>query len=130
MERQYNDLVVSSEHEPLRATNETPVETYLRSFSWDYARYRHQGRQLPDLVSQIQSMVGKVDDELKKLSTSYNEKLQALGAIQRKKTTNLVTSDFDDFLPADIVRKTEFMNTEYLLTMVVVVTTQMEAGNI
>lgn len=130
MERQYNDLVVSSEHEPLRATNETPVETYLRSFSWDYARYRHQGRQLPDLVSQIQSMVGKVDDELKKLSTSYNEKLQALGAIQRKKTTNLVTSDFEDFLPADIVRKTEFMNTEYLLTMVVVVTTQMEAGNI
>jgi V-type H+-transporting ATPase subunit C len=130
VERQYNDLVVSSEHEPLRATNETPVETYLRSFSWDYARYRHQGRQLPDLVSQIQSMVGKVDDELKKLSTSYNEKLQALGAIQRKKTTNLVTSDFDDFLPADIVRKTEFMNTEYLLTMVVVVTTQMEAGNI
>jgi predicted nuclease with TOPRIM domain len=130
VERQYNDLVVSSEHEPLRATNETPVETYLRSFSWDYARYRHQGRQLPDLVSQIQSMVGKVDDELKKLSTSYNEKLQALGAIQRKKTTNLVTSDFEDFLPADIVRKTEFMNTEYLLTMVVVVTTQMEAGNI
>ncbi len=127
VERQYNELV-TTDHEPLRAVNETPVETFLRSFVWDYARYRHQGRQLPDLVSQIQSMVAKVDEELKKLSITYNEKVQSLSAIQRKKTTNLVTSDFEDFLPATIVTKYEFLNTEYLATMILVVSTNVEQG--
>ncbi len=104
------------------------VENFLRNFQWDYARYRYQGRQLPDLVSQIQTMVAKVDDELKKLSISYNEKIQTLSALQRKRTVNLATSDFEDFLPADKVSRFEFLNTEYLQTLVVVVSSQNEAG--
>ena len=104
------------------------VENFLRNFQWDYARYRFQGRQLPDLVSQVQAMVAKVDDELKKLSISYNEKVQHLSAVQRKKTTNLVTSDLEDFLPADTPSKFEFVNSEYLVTILVVVPGQSEAG--
>lgn len=103
------------------------VENFLRNFQWDYARYRYQGRQLQDLVSQVQTMVAKVDDELKKLSISYTEKIQAFSALQRKRTVNLVTSDFEDFLSADKVSKLEFVNTEYLQTVVVVVTSQIEA---
>ena len=104
------------------------VENYLRNFQWDYSRYRFQGRQLPDLVSQVQTMVAKVDDELKKLSITYNEKLQHLSLVQRKKTTNLVTSDLEDFLPADIGTKYEFINSEFLLTILVVVNSQVEQG--
>ncbi len=104
------------------------VDNYLRNFQWDYARYRYQGRQLPDLVSQIQTMVAKVDDELKKLSLSYNEKIQALSALQRKRTVNLITSDFEDFLAADKIARMEFLNTEYLQTLVIVVNSQNEQG--
>ena len=128
IERQYID-VAGADAEVLRVANEMTVDNYLRNFAWDYARYRYQGRQLPDLVSQIQTMVAKADDELKKLSTSYNEKLQTLSALQRKRTVNLVTSDFEDFLPADKVAQMEFLNTEYLQTLVVVCNTQTEQGN-
>jgi len=126
IERQYSD-VAGNDAEVLRVANEMTVENYLRNFQWDYARYRYQGRQLPDLVSQIQTMVAKVDDELKKLSQSYNEKVQTLSALQRKRTVNLATSDFEDFLPADIVSKFEFLDTDYMKTVVVVVNSQTEA---
>ena len=73
-------------------------------------------------------MVAKVDEELKKLSLSYNEKVQALGAVQRKKSTNLATSDFEDFLTPDQIGAHEFLNTEFLITLVVVVPGQLEQG--
>eukprot|EP01041_Mallomonas_annulata_P012227 gene12227-25675_t len=119
VERQYVDIA-GPEAETLRV-NDTNVEAYLRNFQWDYARYRFQGRQLSDIVSQIQTMVAKVDEELKKLSISYNEKQQALGAVQRKKTTNLATSDFEDFLTPEVVGRHEFLNTEFLVTLVAVI---------
>lgn len=127
IERQYAD-VAGNDAEVLRVANEMTVDNYLRNFQWDYARYRYQGRQLPDLVSQIQTMVAKVDDELKKLSQSYNEKLQTLSALQRKRTVNLATSDFEDFLTADVISKFEFVDTDYLKTVVVIVNSQTEAG--
>lgn len=125
IERQYMD-VAGQDAEVLRAANEMTVENFLRSFQWDYARYRYQGRQLPDMVSQVQSSVAKVDDELKKLSVSYNEKVQTLGAVQRKKVTNLVTSDLEDFLTVEAVNNNEFLDSEYLLTVLVVVPGQTE----
>lgn len=124
VERQYTD-VAGSEAETLRV-NDTTVDAFLRNFQWDYARYRYQGRQLSDLVSQIQAMVAKVDEELKKLSISYNEKVQALSAVNRKKATNLATSDFEDFLSPDEVNKHEFLKTESLLTVVAIVPSGVE----
>ena len=125
VERQYTD-VAGADAEVLRVANEMTVENYLRNFQWDYARYRYQGRQLPDLVSQIQTLVAKVDDELKKLSVSYNEKVQTLSSLQRKRTINLATSDFEDFLPAEKAAKLDFVDTEYMKTVVVLVNSQTE----
>ena len=128
IERQYAD-VAGADAEPLRAANEMTVENFLRNFQWDYARYRYQGRQLPDMVSQVQVSVAKVDDELKKLAIGYNEKVQTLSAVQRKKTTNLVTSDLEDFLSVETVNSNEFLDSEYLLTVLCVVPGANENGN-
>lgn len=122
IERQYSDLLGASGTEFLRVGNDLSVEAYLRTFQWDFARYRFQGRALPDLIGQVQSMAAKADEELKKLSLSYNEKNQNLASVQRKRTTNLNTSDLEDFLPAAAVNKHEFLNTENFLTVLVVVT--------
>lgn len=73
-------------------------------------------------------MVAKVDDELKKLSVSYNEKIQAMSALSRKRNINLITSDFEDFLTPEKVARFEFLNTEYLQTLIVVLNSQNEAG--
>ena len=127
IERQYAD-VAGKDAEALRAANEMTVDNFLRNFQWDYARYRYQGRQLPDMVSQVQVSVAKVDDELKKLSVAYNEKVQTLSTVQRKKTTNLVTSDLEDFLTVETVNNNEFLDSEYLLTVLCVVPGQSQKG--
>jgi hypothetical protein len=82
------------------------------------------------MVSQIQVSVAKVDDELKKLAVGYNEKVQTLSTVQRKKTTNLVTSELEDFLTVETVNNNEFLDSDYLLTVLCVVPGQSEKGEL
>jgi hypothetical protein len=108
--------------------NSAKVETFLRKFQWDHARYQFSGRQLSEIVSQIQSMAAKVDDELKKLSLLYNEKTLALSSLQRKKIINISTSDFEDFMSTSTVAKLELIKTDTLLTVMVIVPSSLENG--
>jgi V-ATPase subunit C len=126
VERQYIDIT-SSPVEPL-LINSTKVETFLRKFQWDGARYQYQGRQLTEIVAQIQSMAAKVDEELKKLSVVYNEKTLAASTLQRKKTINISTSDFEDFMKPALVARLELLESESLLTVMVVVPAALEKG--
>ena len=126
VERQYIEIAGNAA-DTLRI-NEMTVESYLRKFQWDFARYRHQGRQLTEIVAQIHSMATKVDEELKKLTVSHAEKQQVLGALQRKKTVNLVTSDLEDILLPDKIAKYEFLNSETLQTVLVAVPVALEQG--
>jgi len=73
-------------------------------------------------------MAGKTEDELKLLATSFQEKTVALAAAKRRKVINLSTSDFEDFLRPEDVAKVEFLNTEHLLTVTVVVPKSSEQG--
>lgn len=124
VERQYAEIA-GAEGESLRV-NETTVELFLRKFSWDFAQYQYQGRQLTELVGQVQSMAAKVEEDLKLLSTACTEKSLALAAVKRKKNVNLTTSDLEDFLtPADIARL-DVQDTDNLLTVLVVVPRQLE----
>lgn len=108
--------------------NEATVELYIKRFQWDFARFQHQGRQLGEIVEQIQSLNGKVDDELKTLTTNYTDKNLALAATKRRKQINLVTSDFEDFLTSEDVAKIDVQDSENLLTIMVVVPKALETG--
>jgi V-type H+-transporting ATPase subunit C len=69
-------------------------------------------------------MAAKVDDELKKLSAMLVEKNLTLSNLQRRKTINLQTSDFEDFLTAESVARLEILRAEnerVLETIMVVV---------
>lgn len=126
VERQYLEMA-GTKPEPLRIQDVT-VEAYLQRFQWDFAQYQQQGRQLGELVSQIQAMAGKVDEDLKTLNVSYMDKTVLLAAAKRKKVVNLSTSDLEDFLtPADMTR-IDALNTEHLLTVFVVVPASLEQG--
>ena len=126
VERQYTETAGPSA-DTLRI-NEMTVESYLRKFSWDFARYRHQGRQLSEIVNQIHGMATKVDEELKKLTLSYTEKQQMVSGLQRKKTINLSTSDLEDVIPPEKMATFEFLNSETLLTVLVAVPAALEQG--
>ena len=73
VERHYYEVqggVDNSKIAPLKV-QEKPIDAYLKKWSWDYARYQHQGKKLSELVSQITSMAAQVDEEMKKLLVSH-----------------------------------------------------------
>ncbi|KAF1316501.1 Atpase, partial [Globisporangium splendens] len=70
--------------------------------------------------------VGKIEEELKQLGTRYAEKKQQLLQHQRKKGGNLMVANLNDLLTPDIVSPSDFVNTEYLQTLVVVVPKNLE----
>lgn len=129
VERQYLDIAGSAA-KSLRV-NSTTVEAYLRKFDWDFARYQHSGRQLSELVSQIQTASTKVDEELKKLALNYSEKNIQLAALQRKKQTNLLTSDFEDFLTPEFVARMDVLQADdekLLETVMIACSKSLEQG--
>jgi len=126
VERQYLEMA-GPKPESLRIQDVT-VEAYLQRFQWDFAQYQQQGRQLGELVSQIQAMAGKVDDDLKTLNASYMDKTVALAAAKRKKVINLTTSDLEDFLTQADMTRIDVLDTEHLLTVFVVVPASLEQG--
>ena len=126
VERQYLEMA-GPKPESLRIQDVT-VEAYLQRFQWDFAQYQQQGRQLGELVTQIQAMAGKVDEDLKTLNTSYMDKTVALAAAKRKKVINLTTSDLEDFLTQADMKRIDVLDTEHLLTVFVVVPASLEQG--
>lgn len=122
IERQFLDL---NHGEQALTVDGVPVDRYLNFFSWDEAKHPHR-RPLPEIVSIIQQSVGKIEEELKQLSTHFTEKRQNLTQLQRKKGGNLMVANLNDVLTPEIVSASDFVNTEYLQTLVVVVPKNLE----
>lgn len=131
VERQYMEIAGTAS-ESLRV-NSTTVESYLRKFEWDFARYQYSGRSLGDLVSQIQANANKVDEELKKLASNFTDKNLQLSTLQRKKVINLYSSDFEDFLIPEQVARLEILRADtvekVLETVMIVFSKSLEPGN-
>lgn len=130
VERQYLEIAGTTS-ESLRV-NSTTVESYLRKFEWDFARYQYSGRSLADLVSQIQANANKVDEELKKLASNLTDKNLQLSTLQRKKVINLYSSDFEDFLTPEQVARLEILRADtiekVLETVMIVFSKSLDAG--
>jgi len=120
VERQYFDIqeAAGKKASPLKVQEKT-VDAYLHHWEWDFARYQHQGKKLGDIVNQIAAQSSTADEELKKMLAVHADKGATLAAWQRKKTVNLGTSDFEDFLTAEQVKGTEVLDNDHLLTLMV-----------
>lgn len=118
IERQFNDL---NQGDEVLTVDGVPVNRYLNHYAWDEAKHPHR-RPLSEIVSIIQTTIGKVEEELKQLSTMYSEKRQQLTQLQRKKGGgNLMVANLDDVLTPDLVTEKDFLNTEYLKTLVAII---------
>lgn len=124
VERQYLEL--SGESPKPLMVNDVTVDAVLNRFQWNTAQFQTEGKQLSELVSQVQAIAGKTDEELKVLSNTYTEKNLALATAKRRQVINLVTSDFEDFLSPEAVAKIDLINTDSLLTITVVVPKALE----
>lgn len=119
IERQYVELS-GEKMKPLKVQDRS-VEATVQKFQWDFATFPTQGKQLSELVSSVQGIAGKADEELKALAATYADKNLAYATAQRRKVVNFATSDFEDFLKPEEVARLDLMSTESLLTVLVVV---------
>eukprot|EP00891_Asterochloris_glomerata_P009355 jgi/Astpho2/9355/Aster-07293 len=88
---------------------------YIEKFSWDEAKYPPR-RPLGETVSMISETVQKLEDELKVRMQEYNQVKGQLGQISRKQTGSLAVRDL-----SSLVQGKDFVNTENLVTLFVVV---------
>ena len=85
-----------------------------------------QGRQLNDLVGQMQAVCSRSEEELKKISSVFTDKTVAYTTVQRRKQISFVSSDFEDFLAEEEVARLDMLDTDNLLTLMVVVPKNLE----
>ena len=105
------------------------VETYLKGrppsarrddpvtwFEWNESKYPVK-RPLPEMVKNIATSVGKLQDDLKQLIASKDATEQKLNAGARKKGKFVL----EDILTPDVVTVDDFVHSDYLVTLVVAV---------
>lgn len=126
VERQYSEI--AGEKPKALMVNDVSADAIFAKFQWNSAQFQTEGKQLAEIVSQIQGIAAKTDDELKVLSTTYTDKNMAVAAAKRRQVINLATSEFEDFLKPETVAKLDMINTENLLTVTVVVPKALEQG--
>lgn len=127
IERQYYETAGASADK--MTVYGSSISAFVKSFSWDVARYRYASVPIGDIMTQLQSLVSGVDEESKRLSVTLNEKSQALAAAQRKKVINLATSDLEDFLTLDDIRNNNIdlnQNSEIFSTVAIAIPSNLE----
>ncbi|KAK8811351.1 hypothetical protein WA158_003085 [Blastocystis sp. Blastoise] len=130
--RTYTDFVSNDNAEKLDVNGMT-IEQYIQTFSWNDARHPHN-RSLVDITYRIVGEFKKVDEDLKKMLSQYQDTKNSLGNLQRKRGTNLLTTPLETVLSHEQVERATggmkerdvFINTPFLQTVCVVITTPQE----
>uniref|UniRef100_A0A3Q3XDW5 V-type proton ATPase subunit C n=1 Tax=Mola mola TaxID=94237 RepID=A0A3Q3XDW5_MOLML len=92
--------------------------TYITRFQWDMAKYPIK-QSLKNISEIISKQVTQIDNDLKTRASAYNSLKGNLQNLERKNAGSLLTRSL-----ADIVKKEDFvLNSEYLITLLVVVPT-------
>jgi len=105
--------------EALRASNQG-LSSYVTNFKWDVAKYPTK-YSLKNLMEMMKKEVTDIEIELRKKSKMYNTIKSKIQDKDKKESGTLLTRSVDD-----LVRKENFvLGSEYLVTLVVVVTIAM-----
>jgi len=100
---------------PAWSVNKMSPGAYMAAFSWDEKKFPHK-TPLRETVSRVQTVLQKLDSDLRARSSRYTTAERAAAADSRKETGSLVTRSL-----ADVVKPTDVIDTEYLTTVFVVV---------
>uniref|UniRef100_A0A0G4HWN9 V-type proton ATPase subunit C n=1 Tax=Chromera velia CCMP2878 TaxID=1169474 RepID=A0A0G4HWN9_9ALVE len=100
--------------------NDLPVIHYIQRFYWDDAKYPRT-RSIRDNLDILLSSVAKSDEEVRLKSVTFQELKGMASAASKKDSANLLTRNLIDVLTPGTVSADDFINTEHLATLVVVV---------
>ncbi|KAI1776714.1 ATPase, V1 complex, subunit C [Hypoxylon cercidicola] len=97
-----------------KMVNDKPTDQYLRTFSWNKARYRAD-RPVGELVDILQKDLAIVDNDVKGKFNQYNQVKSNLASLQRKQTGNLATKSLTPIVnPSLLVQDSEYLETHLI----------------
>lgn len=122
VERHILDLDPRAEFKIISQRKQSTLEAYIRSFTWDDHKFPRT-RALNDNLSLLWSSVQKLDDEVKSKASNFSDIKQQWQNLQKGKQggTTLNNADLVDVLTPEIVSPKDFIETEHLTTVLVVV---------
>jgi V-type H+-transporting ATPase subunit C len=124
IERQYADL----ENNPalqIAVNNRGAVDyqtpaSYLADFKWDISKFP-PSKPLPELMTTIDEQVKTLDDGVKSQVSKFVEMRNQLSQATKKESGGLMNRDLNDVLTPEVCNSEDFINTEYIKTLLVVV---------
>jgi V-type H+-transporting ATPase subunit C len=125
LERMYLELEPSKANDPasefkiLSQTKSMSFDKYLREWRWDDAKYPKM-RGLSNNVTLLLSVANKLDEEARNKSSQYNELKTAHNNMTKKETGSILSRDLTDVLTPEVVKEDDFITSEHLTTIVVI----------
>jgi V-type H+-transporting ATPase subunit C len=126
IERMYLEVEPGKANDPIREfkvlsqTKTMAFDKYLREWRWDDAKYPKM-RGLTNNLTLLLSVANKLDEEARNKSAQYNEVMSAKSNMQKKETGTLLAKDLTDVLTPEVVKEDDFIQTQHLTTLVVIV---------
>lgn len=125
IERMYLEVEPGKASDPIREfkvlsqTKTMAFDKYLREWRWDDAKYPKM-RGLTNNLTLLLSVANKLDEEARNKSSQYNELISAKSNALKKETGTLLTRDLVDVLTPDIVKEEDFVQTQHLTTLIMI----------
>lgn len=126
IERMYLEVEPAKASDPIREfkvlsqTKTLAFDKYLREWKWDDAKYPKM-RGLTNNLTLLLSVANKLDEEARNKSAQYNELTSAKNAMSKKEAGSLMARDLVDVLTPEIVEDGDFIYTQHLTTLVMIV---------
>jgi len=93
---------------------------YVSQFAWNNAKFP-AAKSLPELAALIQEKLSQLDTDVKKKGQEYLDAKSALDAYLKKEGGNLTVRDLGEVLTPAVARHEDFVNSDHLQTLLVVV---------
>jgi V-type H+-transporting ATPase subunit C len=96
------------------------TSNYLANFKWDVTKYA-PSNSLSELAQLIEDRLHKLDDDVKAQTAKFVEQRNALSQVSKRDTGGLASRDLNEVLTVEVCNAGDFINSEYLKTLVVAV---------
>jgi V-type H+-transporting ATPase subunit C len=96
------------------------VEDYVKKFRWDDVKFP-RSRSVQDNIQLLITSVQKVDEEVKNKTQQYTDAKQQAAYFSRKEQASHIQRDFVDLLTPETVKEGDFVYSDHLTTLLVVV---------
>eukprot|EP01016_Furgasonia_blochmanni_P008801 TRINITY_DN13630_c0_g1_i1.p1 TRINITY_DN13630_c0_g1~~TRINITY_DN13630_c0_g1_i1.p1 ORF type:complete len:337 (-),score=140.06 TRINITY_DN13630_c0_g1_i1:277-1287(-) len=120
IEKQYSELETKKELNVATNTGNLAPQRYVNEFKWDDSKFP-RNKQFAEILKLLHMRMEDVDKLFKSSVQSYIDTKNQAQQLQKKEGGTLVTRDLSEILRGKIVSDTDFVESQYLTTLIAVV---------